>query len=107
MTPLPSPHTTGVTLRVARPDDAPEVARLAVLDSRRPLVGPVLLAEEGGVPRAALSLADGAVVADPFASTTHLVALLRRHADRRTAPPGWSRGVARARRTVSAPLRLA
>jgi hypothetical protein len=107
MAPLPSPHTAGVTLRVARPDDAPEVARLAVLDSRRALVGPVLLAEEGGVPRAALSLTDGAVVADPFAPTIHLVALLRRHADRRTAPPGWSRGVARARRTVSAPLRLA
>lgn len=95
MAPLPSPHTAGVTLRVARPDDATEVARLSALDSRRPPAAPVLVAEEGGMLRAALSLADGAVVADPFAPTAHLVALLRRHADRRTAPPAWARWEAR------------
>src|SRR3954470_13364705 len=90
MTPLPLPHLAGVTLRTARPEDADAVRRLAALDSRSRPSGPLLLAEEDGALRAALSLASGAVVADPFARTEHLVALLRRHAARRTAPPGWS-----------------
>jgi hypothetical protein len=90
MTTFSPPHLAGVTLRAARPDDAPDVARLAALDSRRVPAGPLLLAEENGVLRAAFALRDGAVVADPFAPTEHLVSLLRRHASRRTAPPGWS-----------------
>jgi hypothetical protein len=93
--PLSPPHVAGVTLRAARPDDTADVARLAALDSRRALDGPLLLAEEDGVLRAALSLRTGVIVADPFAPTTHLVALLRRHAARRTAPPAWSRGANR------------
>jgi hypothetical protein len=92
MAPLPSPHLAGVVLRAARPDDARDVERLARLDSRRPLGGPVLVAEEDGVLRAALSLADGTVAADPFAPTDHLVALLRREGARRMAPPAASRG---------------
>ena len=95
--PLSPPHLAGVTLRAARPDDAGDVARLAALDSRRRLDDPLLLAEEDGVLRAALSLSTGAVAADPFAPTTHLVALLHRHAARRTAPPAWSRGANRLR----------
>jgi hypothetical protein len=89
MTSISPPHLAGVTLRAARPDDAPDVARLAALDSRRVPAGPLLLAEENGVLRAALATTSSAVVADPFAPTDHLVALLRRHASRRTAPPGW------------------
>src|SRR3954452_24409735 len=90
MTPLPFPHLAGVTLRAARPDDADALRRLAALDSRRLPSGRLLLAEEDGVLRAALSLQTGAVIADPFSRTEHLVALLRRLASRRTAPPGWS-----------------
>jgi hypothetical protein len=90
MLPLAPPHLAGLTLRTARPDDTADVARLAALDSRRVPLGPLLLAEEDGVLRAALSLRTGAVIADPFAPTAHLVALLRRHASRRTAPPLWS-----------------
>jgi hypothetical protein len=97
MAPLPSSHLAGVTLRAARPDDAPAVARLASLDSRRLPAGPFLLAEENGVPRAALSLSTGATIADPFAPTDHLLTLLRRHAARRTAPPGWHGNAARVR----------
>jgi hypothetical protein len=41
---------------------------------------PVLLGEVGGELRAALSLADGAVVADPFHHTVALVELLRARA---------------------------
>jgi hypothetical protein len=95
--PLTTPHLAGVTLRAGRPDDDLAVARLAALDSRRTPEGPLLLAEEDGVLRAALSLRTGATVADPFARTDHLVALLRRHAERRTAPPRWSRGTSRLR----------
>jgi hypothetical protein len=96
--PLSPPHLAGVTLRAARPDDAGDLARLAALDSRRLPAGPFLLAEENGVLRAALSLRDGSVIADPFAPTEHLVALLRRHAARRTAPPLWgARGARRLR----------
>lgn len=89
MTSISPPHLAGVTLRTARPDDAPDIARLAALDSRSRPSGPLLLAEENGVLRAALSTATGDVVADPFAPTEHLLALLRRHARRRDAPPGW------------------
>jgi len=95
--PLSPPHLAGVTVRAARPDDASDLARLAALDSRRALGGPLLLAEEDGVLRAALALRTGAVVADPFAPTAHLVALLRRHAARRTAPPAWPHGANRHR----------
>lgn len=90
MTSFSPPHLAGVTLRAARPDDAPDVARIAALDSRHVPAGPLLLAEENGVLRAALATTTGAVVADPFAPTEHLVALLRRQATRRAAPPGWS-----------------
>jgi len=90
MTSFSPPHLAGVTLRAARPDDAPDVARLAALDSRRVPSGPLLLAEENGILRAALSTTSGATVADPFAPTEHLIALLRRHASRRDAPPRWS-----------------
>jgi hypothetical protein len=89
MTSLSPPHLAGVTLRAARPDDLPDIARVAALDSRPIPSGPLLLAEENGVLRAALSTATGDAVADPFAPTEHLLALLRRHARRRDAPPGW------------------
>jgi hypothetical protein len=66
-----------VTLRFGFPDDAEAIARLAALDSAEPPAQPVLLAEVDGRPLAALSLSDGAVVADPFHATTSLVELLR------------------------------
>lgn len=72
--------TSPVTLRFAFPDDAEAIVRLAVLDSSRAPAMPVLLAEVGGELRAALSLADGAVVADPFHPSVPLVELLRARA---------------------------
>jgi hypothetical protein len=92
MIPLPLPYTDGVTLRAARPDDDDALRRLAAVDSRRLPSGRLLIAEENGALRAALSLETGAVIADPFARTAHLVSLLHRHAARRTAPPRWSFG---------------
>ena len=94
---------TSVSIRRAGPHDAPALCRLAALDSALPLTGEVLLAEVDGEPRAALSLADGAAIADPFAPTTALVELLRmRREQLRTAdPPG------RARRPLRWALELA
>jgi hypothetical protein len=66
-----------VTLRLGSPADEASLARLAALDSSRPPEQPVLLAEVDGWVRAALSLSDGSVVADPFYRTAELVDLLR------------------------------
>ena len=71
---------TPITVRRADPSDAPALRDLAQLDSSDPLAEPVLIAETGGRPRAALSLADGASIADPFHPTADLVELLRLHA---------------------------
>jgi hypothetical protein len=54
--------------------------RLAELDSQRPLTGPALVGEIEGRPAAAISLADGRIVADPFQHTSALVAQLRMRA---------------------------
>jgi hypothetical protein len=69
-----------LTLRIARPDDAPAVRRLAQLDSSRPPSGPVLLAVVGSEPVAAMGVDSGSLVADPFRPTADVVAVLRRAA---------------------------
>jgi hypothetical protein len=83
-----------VTLRFAFPDDQPALWRLAALDSSEPPPEPVLIAEVEGVPWAAVSLADGSVVADPFHHTLHLVALLKARAAQLTES-GKRRGLGR------------
>ena len=69
-----------ITLRLAREEDTERLARLAQLDGARLPARPVLLAEAGGELRAALSLSDDTVVADPFRPTARLVYLLRARA---------------------------
>lgn len=76
----PAPVELAVTLRYGFPDDAEAIARLATLDSSLPPAPPILLAEVAGELRAALSLRDGTVVADPFHRTGGLVDLLRARA---------------------------
>ena len=79
--PLSSPSLTdSVVIRPAYPDDAAALERLARLDSRRPRPGVTTVAERDGVLLAARA-ADGRTIADPFAPTADLVALLRVHAD--------------------------
>jgi hypothetical protein len=69
------------TIRPAYADDSVALLRLAALDSASAVPGgPLLLAESDGEIRAAMSLADGTVIADPFHRTMDLVALLRVHA---------------------------
>jgi hypothetical protein len=77
MAPLIAPT---ITIRPAYADDELAVTRLAALDSAELPAEPLLLAEADGELRVVLSLSDGSVIADPFAPTTQLVALVRRHA---------------------------
>ena len=65
-----------VTIRHAFPDDALSLVRLAALDSAKVPAQPLLVAEVNGELLAALSLSDGAVIADPFHHTRPLVELL-------------------------------
>jgi len=70
-----------VTIRAAWPADADALVRLAALDSAvAPPAEPLLVAEVAGELRAAISLRDGAVIADPFAATAALVELLEARA---------------------------
>jgi len=78
---------TPITLRLACPDDAAAVARLAALDSRRVPTGQLLLAEIDGEPWAAIALATRLVIADPFRPTAALVDLLRRRRAHMAAAP--------------------
>jgi hypothetical protein len=80
-----------VVMRSPRPDEATAVRSLAYLDSARPLRGEVVAAFVLDRPVAAVSLADGRVVADPFVPTADVVELLREHA----AGPDGGRTVAR------------
>ncbi len=81
-----TPDTAPITIRMAYADDETAIVRLAALDSAPMPLMPALLAEVDGELRAALSLRDGAVIADPFHLTQDLVALLRTHAQTRPAP---------------------
>jgi len=74
------PATDALVIRPAYPDDASMLVRLAALDSRRPLAGPTIVAERDGRILAAIALDGGDTIADPFAPTADLVALLRLHA---------------------------
>ena len=66
-----------LTVRRAAAQDAGQLLRLAALDSADVPSGDVLVAESSGRLLAALSLADGRAVADPFEPTAQLVDLLR------------------------------
>jgi hypothetical protein len=69
-----------VALRPATPADEPVLHRLSVLDSAPDVERPALIAVVDDEPVAAISLADHRVVADPFAPTADVVALLRARA---------------------------
>ena len=81
-------RTTGhraVELRPAEDHDARALARLAARDTRALPPGPHLVAVREGRIDAALSVATGESVADPFRRTAELVELLRCHARAMTA----------------------
>jgi hypothetical protein len=69
-----------VTIRRATAADRVALERLAALDSAPAPVGDVLLAEVDDAAVAAIELAGGATIADPFRPTAELVELLGLHA---------------------------
>jgi hypothetical protein len=69
-----------VTLRLAEDADAGGLERLAELDSCPLPPGPYLVAERDRRMDAAISLATGELLADPFRRTEELCELLRCHA---------------------------
>lgn len=71
-----NPAALSIVIRPALPEDQHALVRLAGLDSAPVPAAPLLLAEAGGELRAARSLHDGAVIADPFHPTLSLQALL-------------------------------
>jgi hypothetical protein len=64
------------TITTATPDDAFALLQLAALDSAEPLALPALIAQRDDRPVAAIELATGRVVADPFTPSLDARALL-------------------------------
>lgn len=65
-----------VSVRRATGDDRGDLQNLAALDSADALVGEILIAQVGEEPQAAIEVASGTTIADPFRPTAHLVELL-------------------------------
>jgi hypothetical protein len=81
MTNLPTAtEHRGLVIRLVDRADV-RARRLAALDSRLPFSDDVLLAELANQPVAAISIADGAVAADPFRPTAGIVGLLQLRRD--------------------------
>lgn len=81
-----------ITIRHSTGGDRARIARLGALDGHPAPASEMLLAFVGGELRAALPLAGGNALADPFHRTTYLVDLLRLRAagEKRRAPRnGW------------------
>jgi len=83
------PMTSSYQFRPAGDADRHALVRLAALDDAEPVTGDVVMAFADGHAVAAMSTADGRVVADPFRRTADAVELMRHYAGRRS---GASRG---------------
>jgi hypothetical protein len=70
-----------ITIREAGVQDAPAIARLALLDGHRLPAGPQLVAEAGGHILAAAEIRSGATVADPFQPTAGVAQLIALRAE--------------------------
>jgi hypothetical protein len=69
-----------ITIREAEQADLPALRRIAQRDSARTIERPAIIALSGGEARAALSMSNGSVIADPFHRTAELVEFLEAHA---------------------------
>jgi hypothetical protein len=76
MTPIEHPAAP-LVIRIATPSDDAAIQRLAELDSARPFRGAALVAELNDELVAAVSLANGREVANPFVPTREILDLLR------------------------------
>jgi hypothetical protein len=83
---------SSISIRTTGSDDYVALWSIAALDSATVPAEPLIVAEEDGEIVAALSLATGAAIADPFRRTAGAVALLRlraaQHAGARTPDDG-------------------
>ena len=91
-----------LSLRHATPADDRAVAYLSELDEAVRLTGDVLVAYDGDRAVAAMSVTDGRTVADPFARTAHVVALLRLRAQQQRSRPARRFGLGLGRLGVAA-----
>ena len=73
-------------IRRTNPGDAIAMARLAAIDSKRPIEGDALVAEVDGRLLAAVSLTGDHSIADPFTPTADLVAMLEMRAAQLAEP---------------------
>lgn len=80
-----------IAIRRATAADRAAIARLAVLDSATAPKGELLLAEVGGELQAAIEIASGTTIADPFRPTVQVVELLSLRAARLRSPAGVTR----------------
>lgn len=85
-TPRPVVDTQDVELRLCRIADDPQLDRLAALAERPLPAGRLVIAATGGQIVAALPLAGGPALRDPFARTAHLLPLLELRAEQLRAP---------------------
>jgi hypothetical protein len=93
---IPEPQVENqepVELRLCRVDDDPALERLAMLEGRPAPAGRYVIAEVDGTVVAAISLLSGAVLADPFEPTAHLLPLLRLRAAQLAPEARRSRGL--------------
>ena len=87
----PTRTVAPLTIRFADSHDRRALAALAELDSSEPLVLPALVAERQGELRAAVSMVDARVIADPFHPTVELIELLRTRGQQLAADPRLGR----------------
>jgi hypothetical protein len=90
--------------RATTTEDEATIKRLAQLDSADPIAGDALIAERDGKALAAVSMADGRVIADPFERTERVAQVLRmrrRAIDAATRTPDVTRRVRAAVATVA------
>jgi hypothetical protein len=83
-----------IAIRTATAADREGLARLAQRDTAIVPREPLLVAEAAGELRAAISLADGRTIADPFSPTADLIDLLRARARHARVVPTWPGRVA-------------
>jgi len=79
-------HDHSITIRLAGPEHAGQLRRLAERDSTEVPAGELLVAVVGHEVRAAISIRSGETLADPFQPTRELVALLDERARQLRAP---------------------
>ncbi len=94
---------TKITIRQLTTTDSEAVNRLAELESAAAPPAPLLGAEVEGTLLAAISIASGATVADPFSRTAELVSLLELRAAQLRKRQVRARGRRLRRRSATAP----